>query len=290
STYGDRAFLKFTDNQTNYEVVQRELEALDVMTANRDKRIWAIAASGGRESPGVDDSNLPPYLPVTTNKPGGGPNGTHIFVDGEAAIKQMTVAKGMKVNLFADEKMFPELAKPVQMAWDTKGRLWVAAWPTYPHWRPGEEMNDKLLILKDTDGDGKADKCTVFADHLHCPTGFEFSGGGVLVAEAPDLMFLKDTDGDDRADVRLRVLHGLDSADTHHTANSFALDPGGALYFQEGTFHHTQVETPYGPALHNVNAGVYRYEPRTQKFEAYVTYGFANPHGHVWDYWGQDIV
>ena len=68
------------------------------------------------------------------------------------------------------------------------------------------------------------------------------------------------------------------------------LDPGGALYFQEGTFHHTQVETPYGPPVRCANAGVFRYEPRTQKFEVYVTYGFANPHGHVFDRWGQDIV
>ena len=104
-------------------------------------------------------------------------------------------------------------------------------------------MNDKLLILEDTDGDGKADKCTVFADDLHNPTGFEFWNGGVLVAQQPNLVFLKDTNGDDKADVRER-LHGFDSADTHHAVNSFVLDPGGALYLQEGTFHHTQVETP----------------------------------------------
>ena len=91
----------------------------------------------------------------------------------------MTVGKGLKVNLFASEKKFPELAKPVQMACDTKGRLWVAVWPTYPHWKPKEPMNDKLLILEDTNGDGKADKCTVFADDLHNPTGFEFYNGGV---------------------------------------------------------------------------------------------------------------
>ena len=112
-------------------------------------------------------------------------------------------------------------------------------------------MNDKILILEDTNGDGKADKQTTFADHLHCPTGFEIVPQGVLVAQAPDLMLLKDTNGDDRADVRERVISGLDSADTHHTSNSFRLDPGGAVYFQEGTFHHSQVETPYrsaGPA------------------------------------------
>src|SRR5207302_6893439 len=188
------------------------------------------------------DRNTPPFVPVITNKPGLGPNGTHLFLSGEEAIQHMTAAKGMKVNLFASEQEFPELAKPVQMSFDTKGRLWVAVWPTYPHWKPKEPMNDKLLILEDTDGDGVADKCTVFADGLHCPTGFEFWNGGVLVAQAPDLMFLKGIDNPDKADTRVRVLSGLDSADTHHTSNSFVLDPRGALHFHEGTFHHTHAQ------------------------------------------------
>src|SRR5699024_2080626 len=140
------------------------------------------------------------------------------------------------------------------------------------------------------DNDGKADKCKTFVNDLHNPTGFEFWNGGVIVAQGPDILFLKDTNGDDKADFRERIIHGMDTADTHHTANSFTFDPGGALYWQEGTFHHTQVETPYGPAARNANAGVYRYEPRTQKFGVYVTYGFANPHGHVFDRWGQDFV
>ena len=287
STYGGRAWLKFTNGQTNYEVVQRELAILDVMTANRDKVIWA-AAQGKIIKP--DDGNLPPFVPVITNKPGTLAGGAHLFLSGEEAISKMTLGKGMKVTLFADEKMFPELAKPVQMSWDAKGRLWVAVWPNYPHWKPGEPYNDKLLILEDTKGDGKADKVTVFADGLQNPTGFEFYNGGVIVAQAPDLIFLKDTKGTGKADYRERILHGLDTADTHHTSNSFVLDPGGALYFQEGTFHQTQVEDPYGPCKRCANGGVYRYEPRTQKFEVYVTYGFANPHGHVFDRWGQDIV
>ena len=287
STYGGRAWLKFVNGQTNYEVMQRELDILDRMTRNRDKVIWA-AARGQEVKP--DDSGLPPFVPVTTNKPGKGPKGEHLFLSGEEAIKSMTLGKGLKVNLFADEKMFPELVNPVQMAWDTQGRLWVAVWPTYPHWKPGEPYNDKLLIFEDTNGDGKADKMTVFADNLQNPTGFEFYNGGVIVAQAPDLMFLKDTDGDGKADVFDRILHGLDTADTHHTANSFVFDPGGALYFQEGTFHHSQVEDPYGPAKRVANGAVFRYEPRTQKFDVYVTFGFANPHGHVFDRWGQDIV
>jgi len=82
------------------------------------------------------------------------------------------------------------------------------------------------LILEDTDGDGRADKCTTFAGDLHNPTGFEFWNGGVLVAKAPELLLLKDTDGDDKYDVREMLVHGLDTADTHHTSNSFTLDPG----------------------------------------------------------------
>jgi putative heme-binding domain-containing protein len=287
NVFGGRSSLRYTDGISNFQVMQREMQVLDVMTANRDKRIWAVAQGGDLK---VDDSNTPPFIPVKTNLPGPLPGGKHIFLGGTEEIQHMTVGKGMKVNLFASEKEFPDLVNPVQMEFDAKGRLWVAVWQTYPHWKPKEPMNDKLLIFEDTKGTGKADKMTVFADHLHCPTGFTFYNGGVIVAQAPDIMFLKDTDGDDKADVRIRILDGLDSADTHHTANSFEFSPGGALFFQEGTFHHSSVETPYGPAVRCANAGVFRFEPRTWKFETYVDFGFANPHGHVFDHWGQDIV
>jgi putative heme-binding domain-containing protein len=289
STYGGRAFLTFApDKQSNYVVGQRELRILDIMTANRDKAVWA-AAKG--ENYTVKDDNLPEHLEVKTNKPGPLPGGKHLYLDAQKAIEKMKVHPEMQVELFACEKDFPGLfVNPVQMAFDPKGRLWVAVWPTYPHWRPGEPMDDKILILEDTTGDGRADKCTVFADKLHCPTGFEFYNGGVLVAQCPDLWFLKDTTGDGKADLRERVLHGLDSADTHHASNSFVMDPGGAIYFQEGTFHHTQVETPYGKTERCANAGVFRYHPRMQKFEVYVSFGFANPHGHIFDRWGRDIV
>src|SRR6185436_8266957 len=105
--------------------------------------------------------------------------------------------------------------------------------------------------------------------HLNNPTGFEFYNGGVLLAEAPYVVFLKDTDGDGKADVKERVLGGIDSADTHHTSNSFTFDPGGALYFQEGTFHHTQLESPWGPTERVANGAVFRFEPRTFKSEVY---------------------
>jgi hypothetical protein len=106
----------------------------------------------------------------------------------------------------------------------------------------------------------------------------------------PNIVFLRDTNGDDKYDTRDILLHGLDSADTHHSANSFTFDPGGALYFQEGIFHRTQIETPWGPALHQADGGVYRFEPKTWKVETYVPMNFPNPHGHVFDYWGRDII
>lgn len=294
STYGERAFLKFSegpggygDGLSNYSVGQRELDVLDRLTSNRDKVIWAVAQG---KSAKPDDSNLPEFIPVITNKPGPLEGGKHLFLSGEDSIQKMTVHKNMKVELFADEAMFPELVKPVQMAFDTKGRLWVACWRTYPHWKPTEKMDDRLLILEDTNGDGKADKCTNFAGDIHNPTGFEFWNGGVLVAQGPDLLFLKDTDGDDKYDIKERVVHGFDTADTHHTINSFALDAGGSMYMQEGTFHHSQIETPWGPPRRVANGAVFRYEPRTQKTDVYVSFGFANPHGHIFDAWGRDIV
>jgi glucose/arabinose dehydrogenase/lysophospholipase L1-like esterase len=305
ATYGDRAFLTFVRNNprnvepakvaevakenilpTNYEVLQRESTILDAMTAHRDRRIWAVARGSDLK---IDDETPPP-IDAQTNFPGKGPKGEHVFLDGEEAIQKMTLGKGVKVQLFASEKEFPEVVNPVQMAFDTRGRLWIAAWKNYPHWQPKTPMDDKLLILEDTNGDGKADKRTVFAGDLNNPTGFEFYKDGVILAQAPNLLFLKDTNGDDQYDVREILLGGFDTADTHHTINSFTFDPGGALYVREGVFHRSQIESPWGPAVRLVDGGVYRFEPRTWKFEVYIPMNFPNPHGHVWDYWGRDIV
>ena len=103
-------------------------------------------------------------------------------------------------------------------------------------------------------------------------------------------MFLKDTNGDDRYDTKEILLHGFDSADTHHAINSFTFDPGGALYMQEGVFHRTQVESPWGPVLRQNDGGVYRFEPRTWKIRDLRADQFPNPHGHVFDEWGRDII
>jgi glucose/arabinose dehydrogenase len=266
---------------SNYKVMQEEMTQRDVKTANRDQSVWAVAKGGDLR---VKDDNLPPVTKVEPNR-----NDTKPFLSGEETIQHIKTPKSIKIQLFADEKQFPELVSPVQMAFDTKGRLWVAAWPSYPELRPTDTVFDKLLIFEDKNNDGKADKVTTFLDGLNCPTGFQFHKDGVLVMQAPDLWFVRDTNGDGKADWKERVLMGMDSADSHHTANSICYEPGGAIYLSDGVFHRTQVETAAGP-VRNSDGCVYRYEPFTGKFERYVAYGFANPHGRVFDYWGNDII
>jgi hypothetical protein len=99
----------------------------------------------------------------------------------------------------------------------------------------------------------------------------------------------EDKRNDGKADYKERVLMGLDSADSHHTSNAVALDPGGSIYLSDGVFHRTQVETAFGP-VRNDDAAIFRFEPRTGRFETYIPYGFANPHGKVFDRWGNDFV
>ena len=210
-------------------------------------------------------------------------------VDPKVALSRLHPAPGYEISLFASEKEFPELGKPLALAFDTRGRLWVLTSPTYPHYLPGVRPNDKLIILEDVNRDGRADKSTIFADGLYQPMGFELGDGGAYVSQQPNLMFLRDTNGDGRADERRIILHGFGTEDSHHAIHAFQWDPGGGLHFQEGTFLHSQVETPYGP-VRVENAAVFRYEPRTEKLSVFVSYSFANPWGHVIDRWGQNFV
>ena len=145
------------------------------------------------------------------------------YLTPEELIKSCTMPEGFELKLFADEKQFPELAKPVQLNFDAKGRLWCSTMPSYPLWKPGDprSRHDKLVYLEDTKGTGVADKCTVFYDKLHCPTGFEFFNGGVLVVDQPRILFLKDTTGNGKADLVIDLFNGWASDDTHHTVNAW---------------------------------------------------------------------
>lgn len=297
SIYGDRGLAgeDGTGTYNNRDVMERERVVLDQMTANRDQRIWALA-SGQEVTAEVDDSNTLPFIEPRSNV--GGPDdkqaklgklGSLDYLTAAEQQKLFKLAAGYEIQLVASEEEFPELANPVALDFDNQGRLWVATMPSYPHWKPKTVLNDKLLIFEDHDQDGKADECKVFADGLHQPTGFEIAGDGVYVAQQPDILFMQDTDGDDHADIRYRRLVGFDSADTHHGLAAFTWGPGGNLYFQEGTFKFSQVESPYGlTRLHE--AGIWRYHPKSRKIGVHVNFAFANPWGHVFDYWGQDFI
>jgi azurin/sugar lactone lactonase YvrE len=180
--------------------------------------------------------------------------------------------------------MFPELANPVQLQVDGKGRLWAAAWATYPKWEPLKKMNDSLLIFEDTDKDGKADKVKEFAK-VHNPLGFEFWNGGVIVTSQPDIIFLKDTDGDDVADVRYVIMQGIGSSDTHHAANNLIFGPDGGIYWQSGIFLQHNHETPWGPSLTTGSSAMYRFDPRRYTVSL-VAGNSPNPHGTSFDQWG----
>ncbi|MEI7908040.1 MAG: PVC-type heme-binding CxxCH protein [Verrucomicrobiota bacterium] len=278
--WGNRSVLRFENNQSNGEVLQQELLIWQQMASNRDRQIWALAAGKPFK---VDDSNLPAPLQVVSNVSHKTEQSIP-YIDGQEAISKMTVAPGFKVNLFADEKRFPELANPVQMAVDPKGRLWVAAWGSYPKWEPGKPLTDRLLILTDEKHSGVADKCITFAT-VENPTGFEFWNGGVLVTSGHDLLFLKDSKGDGVADVREVMLQGLDNADTHHAANNFRFGPDGGLYWQRGVFIVENVETPWARAFEATRDGMYRFDPASHTFSFHAANG-PNSHGIAFDYWG----
>ncbi|BCU79820.1 GDSL-type esterase/lipase family protein [Luteolibacter sp. LG18] len=278
--YGGRSLISY-EGVTNAKILNQEMAQRDVKTANRDQRVWAVAKGGDLV---VKDDNLPPVEATPPNRKEPVP-----YTDPEEAIKHLKLPAGCKVELVASEKTFPELVNPVQMAFDTKGRLWISAWKNYPETSPTTKDFDKLLVIDLDPKTGKAAKVTTFADGLNCPTGFQFYKDGVLVMQSPDLWYIRDTDGDGKADTRERVLTGLDAADSHHETNSMCLEPGGAVYLSDGVFHRTNVETRDG-VVRNQNGCIYRYEPGTGKFIRHAAYGFANPHGRVFDYWGNDLI
>lgn len=265
-----------------------EIEKIREMTAIRDRAIWA-AAKGNVMDLATEDGKTKALPPVETNYRYNEKDDAPKYLYGQEALAKLKVAEGYKIELFASEEEFTDLANPTQISFDNKGRLWVGVMPSYPHYRPGDaKPNDKLIILEDTNNDGKADKQTTFAEGLHLSIGFEFAPEGVYVSQGTNLVLLKDTDGDDKADTKEIILSGFDDHDTHHAISAFTADPSGALYMGEGVFLHTNVETAYGP-VRATNGGFYRYSPQRHHLERTSQLPIPNPWGIAFDDWGQNF-
>jgi len=261
-----------------------ELKKIHQMTKARDQAIWA-AAQGKSFDLAAADANTIKLKEIETNS-----DRPVKYLSGEEVVGKLKLPEGYKVQLFADEKQFPALANPSQMAFDNKGRLWVGCMGSYPHYKIGDPLpNDSILIFEDTDGDGKADKQTAFVDKIHIPMGFEITPeGGAIVSLGNDLVHFEDTDGDSKADKRTALLSGFDDHDTHHAISSFCADPSGAIYMGEGIFSHTNVETPYGP-VRGTNGGFYRFNPKKGRLERTAQYSIPNPWGIAFNEWGQNF-
>lgn len=205
--------------------------------------------------------------------------------DVQKELASFKVADGFEVTLWAQE---PLVAKPIQMNWDADGRLWVVSSKAYPHLKTGEEANDKIFVLEDTDGDGKADKTTIFAEGLFTPTGILPGDGGVYVANSTEILHFADTDGDGKADKKRRILNGFGTGDAHHLIHTFRWGPEGHLYFNQSIYIYSHVETPQG-IKRLEGGGVWRLNPKTLDMDVYAK-GGINPWGLQFDRWGQSFL
>jgi putative membrane-bound dehydrogenase-like protein len=200
----------------------------------------------------------------------------------------MTLPPGFHATMFAAE---PDVVQPIAFTIDHRGRIWVVEGLQYPQRAKGDKGADRILIFEDTDGDGKADKHTVFAEGLNLVSGIEVGFGGVFVGAAPYLMFIPDKNGDDKPDGPAEILlDGWGYQDTHETLNTFTWGPDGWLYGCHGVFTHSAVGKPGTPDDQRVkiNAGIWRYHPTKKTFEVFAE-GTSNPWGIDFDANGQLI-
>ncbi len=196
-----------------------------------------------------------------------------------------TVADGYEVTLWAEN---PLLHKPTQMNFDPAGRLWVASSETYPQVEVGQTPDDKIIVLEDTDGDGRADKSSVFARGLLMPTAVLPGDGGVYVGQSTDLLHFRDSDGDGKGDTMTRVLSGFGTEDTHHNLHTLRRGPDGRLWMNQSIYTRTDTETP-GGIVRLKSGGIMRFDPRDSSLST-VFYGWCNAWGHQFDRYGQSFV
>ncbi len=190
------------------------------------------------------------------------------------SMQYTQVPADFDLKLFASE---PHIFKPIAMAWDERGRLWLAETRDYPNEvRPEGEGNDDIVICEDTDGDGVADKFTIFADHLNIPTSLTFANGGVIVAQAPNFLFLKSSKGDDKADIREVLFENCwGKSDTHAGPSNLHWGFDNWIY---GAVGYAGFKSRSGPE-NNFQQGLYRFRPDGSKIE--FLYQFTN---NTWGY------
>jgi putative membrane-bound dehydrogenase-like protein len=208
------------------------------------------------------------------------------------APRRMVLPEGFQATLFAGE---PDVVQPIAFTTDDRGRLWVVEGMSYPKWHPeGEGGSDRVVILEDTDNDGRFDSRKVFWDKGTNLSGIELGFGGVYLCAAPYLQFIPDADGDDRPDTdKPQVL--LDGWNTeeagHNVFNGLTWGPDGWLYGMNGIQSYSIVGTPETPENQrtHIDCGVWRYHPVTKTFEV-VAWGTTNPWGLDFDDYGQMFI
>ncbi len=213
--------------------------------------------------------------------------------DPQTAAKMMTVPEGFSVEVVAAE---PDIVNPVAMAIDERGRFWITESLEYPRREPGVGK-DRVKILEDTDGDGKADKFSVFLDGLNIPSGVAVGHGGVWIANSPDILFVPDADRDGKPDGPAQVVvTGFGRTDTHELPNSLTWGPDGWLYGLNGVFNHSHVKYPKeNPNYKEDHKGwpltvaMYRIHPRTREFQVFCE-GTSNPWGIAFNDEGEAFI
>lgn len=179
----------------------------------------------------------------------------------EESMKLVQVPVGFELELFASE---PMIINPIAFAWDERGRLFVIETTDYPNEIRKEGGDDKIKILEDTNGDGKADKVTVFAEGLNIPTSIMAVNGGMLISMAPDFVFLKDTDGDDVADVKEVVMTGWGKYDTHAGPSNLKYGFDNKIW---GVLGYAGFNGTVSGKQFNFSQGAYRFDPTWENME-----------------------
>lgn len=204
------------------------------------------------------------------------------FQSPEEERQSFVLPPGFKATLFASE---PDITKPINMAFDQKGRLWVTQSSEYPIAAGESQGHDKISILEDTDGDGKADKITDFVDDLNIPIGVMPMHDGVIAYSIPNVYYFRDANHDDVLDGIDTLLGPFGHDDTHGMINNFARGYDGWIYGCHGFSNTSTIAAKEGDSITMVSGNTFRFDAQGQRLEQ-TTYGRVNPFGYAFDEWG----